>query len=222
MDPKVTNWHEKVLDKNAKYAAECLAPLLARNFYLAGGTALALYYGHRVSHDLDLFSATHKLLLPERIQLIESLKKVTSVEITESTDGTCHLLVEKTAVSLFYYPYALISQSSNEWRGIPIASLEDISAMKLNAVLGRGSKKDFIDIFWLAQEESLKKILDNGGKKFSDYTGFFLQACRALVYFEDAEKEPMPKMLKNVKWQEIKKFFSKEIPKILSKEVKLS
>jgi hypothetical protein len=92
--------------------------------------------------------------------------------------------------------------------------MQDISAMKLSAVTGRGSKKDFIDLFFVCRLHSIDEIFKWATKKFPEHPNFVVQAAKALVYFEDAEKEPMPKMLKSADWKVIKSFFEKEIPKL--------
>lgn len=206
-------WHEKVLDKSGRAAARRLALAVGGNFYLAGGTALALRLGHRISLDLDLFSRDCLLNHSDRIALQKILETSGKVEILKEKDGTCRLQLENTAVSLFYYPYKLLKPPL-KWTGLKIASVEDISAMKLNAVTSRGLKKDFIDLFFMCRSHKAADLFKWAERKFPDHPNFAVQAAKALVYFEDAEKEPMPKMLKPADWNEIKAFFEKEIPKL--------
>jgi hypothetical protein len=206
-------WHEKVLDRSGIDAARRLALAVGKDFYLAGGTGLALRLGHRISLDLDLFSGNRFLDHSDRIELKKNLEISGKVEILEEKDGTCHLRLENTAVSLFHYPYKLL-EPPEKWNGLKIASVEDISAMKLSAVISRGSKKDFIDLFFMCQAHKMGDLFKWAERKFPDHPHFSVQAAKALVYFEDAEKEPMPRMLKSAAWKEIKKFFEKEIPKL--------
>ncbi len=206
-------WHEKVLDRSGHEAAQRLASAAGGDFHLAGGTGLALRLGHRISLDLDLFSRGSLLEQSDRITLIKALEASGKVEINEEKDGTCHLRLGTTAVSLFHYPYKLLAQPS-EWAGLKIASIEDISAMKLSAVISRGSKKDFIDLFFLCRLHKISDIFKWAELKFPGHPNFAIQAAKALVYFKDAEKEPMPRMLKPAPWPEIKAFFEKEIPKL--------
>lgn len=206
-------WHENVLDKSGLDAARRLVSGAGGDFYLAGGTGLALRLGHRISLDLDLFSADRLLDQADRLALIRSLEPSGKTEIMEEKEGTCHLRLGRTSVSLFHYPYKPLKPPS-EWNGLKVASLEDITAMKLSAVVNRGSKKDFIDLFFICRSHRPADILKWAERKFPDHPNFSVQASKALVYFADAEKEPMPRMLLPASWREIKSFFEKEIPKL--------
>ena len=185
-------WHEKVLDRSGRDAARRLALAAGGDFYLAGGTGLALRLGHRISLDLDLFSGGRLLDRSDRIALEKSLEASGKVEILEEKDGTCHLRLGKTAVSLFHYPYKLLKPSS-EWTGLKVASGEDIAAMKLSAVISRGSK-GFCRLVFLCRTHKAADLFKWAERKFP-VTRIFRQAAKALVYFEDG-KEPMPRMLK--------------------------
>ncbi|RLD21875.1 MAG: hypothetical protein DRI69_02845 [Bacteroidetes bacterium] len=83
-----------------------------------------------------------------------------------------------------------------------LASIQDIAAMQLAAITGRGFKKDFIDLYFILEQFSLAQIFDFYEKKYQDGSKFL--AHKSLIYFEDAEIEPMPKMLKPISWVEIK------------------
>jgi predicted nucleotidyltransferase component of viral defense system len=211
-------WHEEVLDVAGMRAAARLAPIVGSEFYLAGGTALALRLGHRVSLDLDLFSQKNPLKEEQRHSLLLRLQASGKIEIMESKDGTCHLRVERTATSLFHYPYALLDPTDN-WNGLRIASLQDIAAMKVGAVIGRGSRKDFVDLYGLSMEIGLETILNSAAKKFPDHSDIAIQAARAMVYFQDAEKEPMPRLLRPLAWSKVKSFFEAEIPKAVRSRI---
>ncbi len=211
-------WHEEVLDRAALAAAARLAPLLNGEFYLAGGTGLALREGHRVSLDLDLFSQTQVLDGQRRDRLVEALRRGGGVEVRESRDGTLHLVLNGTAVSLFHYAYPLLNPSE-PWRGIPVASIEDIAAMKVSAVLGRGSKKDFLDVRRICRKQGLSYALEAARRRFPPDASFLTQALRALVYFEDAETEPMPRMLERVDWSDVRAYFEREVPRLARKRL---
>jgi hypothetical protein len=96
-----------------------------------------------------------------------------------------------------------------------LAAIEDIAAMKLAAITGRGSKKDFIDIYFILQKYGLSDILKFYEDKYSD--GSIFLVLRSLAYFDDAEEEPMPKMLVNISWQEVKKTISNKLKTHLRK-----
>lgn len=211
-------WHEEVLDEAGRAAATRLAEA-AGDFYLAGGTALALRLGHRVSLDLDLFAPKNALGPEQRQALLEALKASGPTKIKEVKDGTCHLDLAGTTVSLFHYDYPIIGRFDS-WRGLDVASLEDIAAMKLSAVLGRGSKKDFIDLHELCRGLGLDRVMATAERKFPLHSDFPLQAARALVYFEDAEKEPMPRMLAAASWEDVKSYFEGSIPAYVKEHLK--
>lgn len=206
-------WHEEVLD-TAGHAAAARLAAATEDFYLAGGTALALRLGHRISLDLDLFSAKNALGAGQRQTLLDALKASGPIKIKEAKDGTCHLDLGGTSVSLFHYAYPTLGPSQS-WRGLDVVSLEDVSAMKLSAVLGRGSKKDFIDLYELCRRLGLDRVMATAERKFPLHADFPLQAARALVYFEDAEKEPTPRMLGSTSWEDVKSYFEGAIPKFV-------
>lgn len=212
------NWHEEVLDAAGRAAVKRLASALSPSFYLAGGTALALRLGHRISLDLGLFSRDDALDQAQQEVLLEKLKASGGLTVREHQDGTCHLSLGRTAVSLLRYRYPLLYPAAS-WKGLKIASLEDIAAMKLSAVVGRGSKKDFLDLYVLSQSFGLSRLLSFGERKYRDHADFPLQAARALVYFNDAEPEPMPRLLKKLPWDGIKAYFEKEVPKAVRREI---
>ncbi len=211
-------WHENVLDAKARKAAARLASACS-GFYLAGGTGLALRLGHRISLDLDLFSATNALGEPERSSLLERLTASGGLEVEESKDGTCRLILEGTRVSLQRYSYPLVKPTA-DWRGLAVASIEDIGAMKVGAIVGRGAKKDFVDLYEICGHLGLEPLLEGASRKYGHHADFLLQASRALVFFEDAEKNSMPRLLKKISWERVKAYFEKEVPRLVGKLLK--
>jgi predicted nucleotidyltransferase component of viral defense system len=204
-------WHDEVLDPSGHKAAARLAAACGRDFYLAGGTALALRLGHRVSLDLDLFSPSRKLDMPDRIGIKQKLAGA-PLSVSEEKDGTCHLRLDKTHASLFYYPYPALAPADC-WCGLKVAAVPDIAAMKLSAVLGRGSKKDFLDLYCIFRQHPAAQVFSWAERKFPEHEDFVMQAGKALVYFDDAEKEPLPRLLAPLAWREVKAYFQKEIPR---------
>lgn len=208
------SWREDAVDAATIAAAEALAPLVKGRFYLAGGTALALRLGHRVSLDLDLFSPTERLAGPARTALLKNLGGKARLEVLEAKDGTCHLRLAGRAVSLFHYPYPLL-EPTRRWRGLAVASLKDIAAMKLSAAVGRGSRKDFLDLKALADLLGLEALLAAGRRRFKDHPDFVLSAAKALVYFDDADREPSPRLLAPADWEATKAYFLREVPRVM-------
>lgn len=207
-----------VLTKEAKQVISKIASLVPSNFYLAGGTCLALQLGHRISIDFDFFTK-EDFNEASRLALINALKKERSFELIENKQDTLHVRLNHVLLSFFHYPYKILMPMLL-WQGVHIAQVEDVAPMKLNAIMGRGSKKDFIDLFMISKKIGLKKIFDLSIKKFPEHPSFYLQAARALVFFEDAEREPMPKMLIPIDWKEIKRYFGVETKKLVSKELR--
>ena len=175
---------------------------------LVGGTSLALQYGHRNSVDLDFFGSLNDDLIAFR-GCLESLGHVNVYKETKSIriydlDG-----VKIDFVDYSRYPW--LSDAIEE-DGLRLASPKDIAAMKINAIEGRGSRKDFVDIYYLLQHYSLNEILGFYQKKYPEHSMF--RALMSLTYFDDAEKQVMPKMYSTESWDEMKDFIIKEVAKI--------
>lgn len=96
-----------------------------------------------------------------------------------------------------------------------MADSRDIGCMKIDAISSRGSKRDFIDLFFICQKIiPLEKLLRLFGKKYKSVSYNRMHILKSLSYFEDAEKEPMPKMIISINWEKVKPFFKKEVKKI--------
>ena len=201
---------KKTLPRKTKNILALLAKShLLKDAYLAGGTACALYLGHRVSYDLDFF--TQRKFNP--LSLVNKLSKVKGFKLEKTAWGTILGEFDKIRFSLFYYSYSKLYSFKN-FHGIKIADLRDIAAMKITSIAERGTKRDFIDLYFICQKIPLSKILSLYDKKYGKLTSNLLHILKSLTYFEDAEKDPLPKMLKSINWKEVKEFFKKEIKKI--------
>lgn len=170
---------------------------LFSNLRLVGGTSLALQIGHRISVDIDLFGD----LKCDNITLNNTLKSLPQYRIIQQTENIHIYNIENVKVDIVNYPYPWLQAPVNK-DGLTLAAIEDIAAMKLAAITGRGSKKDFIDLFFLLQRFCLEELLHLYSKKYND--GSVFMVLRSLAYFDDAEEELMPKMLVDVTWNEIK------------------
>lgn len=187
------------------------------DFYLAGGSGLALQINHRISVDFDLFSYNNRLTDIERERLKKIFSDSESITIRTSKDWTLEVVLNGVLISFFYYDYPLV-EPLLKFNSIKIASLSDIGLMKLASIVGRGSKKDFIDIYFILKEHtSLEQLLILSKEKFKEVPSFNIQALQALVYFEDADLERMPKMIREVNWTEVKDFIRKQV-RTLSKK----
>jgi len=172
-------------------------PLLAKT-RLVGGTALALQIGHRKSIDLDFFGE----LDFEIQELIDNIKEFASLTILSESKNIHIYSINGIKVDFVHYKYPWIDDAICE-NDILLAGIRDIAAMKISAIIGRGTKKDFIDIVFLLQRFSLKEILDFYSLKYND--GSIFMAMKSLTYFDDAENDIMPDMLVKKSWKQIKK-----------------
>jgi len=175
------------------------------NFYLAGGTALALQIGHRISTDLDWFSSISLLLASEREQIRQALTLIGDPKIAAEEDGQLHVQFVGTDVSFLYQHHPLLFPTV-AYQGLNLASPADIGLMKLAAVNSRGTRRDFVDLYCLRETAPLEQLLELAKEKYADRPSFLAVTARALAYFEDAEQQPMPQMLQKVKWAEVRAY----------------
>ncbi len=176
-----------ILDKNRKK----VLPLLKNfkdEFYLAGGTALALQIGHRDSIDFDFFTQNDI----DTAKLFEKIKSVFQdfkiLKIQEENNTLTVLIDENIKISFFTYKYKLINNFINE-ENLKLASVEDIALMKLSAILSRATIKDYIDLYFILKKYELNDLLKKSKEKFPDIdTNLIL---KSLVYFKDIENEPI-------------------------------
>ncbi len=165
---------------------------------LVGGTALALQLGHRNSIDLDFFGHIEV----EDGDLLETLRKHGKVEILKLSQNIKIFTLDGIKVDIVNYAYPWIDDAVLE-DGLRLAAPKDIAAMKINAIEGRGTKKDFVDVFELLKTYSLNDILVFHKEKYPEASTF--RALMSLSYFEDAESQPLPKMFIPENWEEMKK-----------------
>lgn len=203
--------HPETINKEAKRVLEKIAASgIAKNFYLAGGTALAIQLGHRKSVDLDWFSANNF----SNGELKGKLSLLGKFTLTSEEPGTINGILDGVKISFFHYRYAPLYPFIS-FNGVNLADRRDIAAMKIDAISSRGSKKDFIDLHFLLKERALKELLGFFERKYGDIDFNKLHILKSLVFFDDAEAEPMPVMLEKVDWNDVKKKLEKEIKKII-------
>ena len=174
---------------------------------LVGGTALALQLGHRKSIDLDMFGSIEAT--SEEIQ--DACRNAGELEISKTSKNINIYWVDGIKVDCVNYPYEWLEECK-VLNGLRLASVNDIAAMKISAVINRGTKKDFIDLHFLLKEMSLNQILDLYDKKYPDGSRFI--AIKSLTYFEDAESDPMPYMFNDVTWDDVKGSIISEVQKL--------
>ena len=202
-------------DAIAPETLDLLGRLMVRSelqdFALAGGTGLALQIGHRLSVDLDLFSASD--FEPE--VLLDRLRDEFRTELHNISKNTLNLHINGTKVDLLTYTYPMLNSLIQEGN-IRIYSMEDIAAMKLSAVSSRGSKRDFYDLYYLLKKYSLSELLDFYKRKFE--TEQYYHIIKSLIFFEDAETEPDLKLIQsNLSWDMVKSGLENAVREYTSK-----
>jgi hypothetical protein len=200
--------HEKALPPGSRKLLGSIkhAPPALRGWTLAGGTGLALRYGHRLSDDFDFF----RLKDMETQGIQDALGSLGPLETLQQGEGTLSVLCQGIKLSFFQVkdpflfptePYAFFS----------VADARDIALMKLVEITNRGSRKDFIDLFSILRGGPiLKDYLDLLPRKYGAGRMNAYQVLISLTYFEDAEEEPLPRMIEPFDWGECKDFFIRE------------
>jgi hypothetical protein len=177
-----------------------------RSFYLAGGTALALRLGHRISQDLDLFTHIETMDDQSRHRIIEGLRQRHSVNLLQDSPLGLVLEVDGQMVSFFTYGYHLLSPTDSV-SDVQVAGLFDIGLMKLDAIAGRGMRKDFYDLYFIASYLSLDELFARSAEKYPQSHGFGMRVLTALVDFDIADQQDEPSLLLPVGWDQVKTFF---------------
>ncbi|HLF45552.1 MAG TPA: nucleotidyl transferase AbiEii/AbiGii toxin family protein [Chitinophagaceae bacterium] len=171
-----------------------------KEFYLVGGTALALQMGHRNSIDIDLFTLNEF----DEEELFNSLNRHYVVKEIYRRKHTIISLLNNIKTDFIRHNYPLIKPTITE-EGITFLSLEDIAAMKLHAIIQSGKRlKDFIDIYFLLQHFSMQQLIDFFTQKYT-YSNPMI-AMKALIFFDDIdENTDPPKLLTPLPVEKIKK-----------------
>lgn len=177
-------------------------------FCLVGGTALSLKYGHRKSIDLDLFSENNF----ENEKIITILRNEFGDNYQLESDINrfgifCYLNGIK--VDIVKHQHPLIGEVETI-DGIRMYSTPDIAAMKIKAILGRGKKKDFFDLYELLDHYSFDEINKFYEAKFSEHR-LLISIPEAVLYFDDANDSENPDSLKKLTWNKVKKGIEKKV-----------
>lgn len=175
----------------------------ATRFALAGGTSLALRFGHRVSVDLDFFTVAD--FDPEKLAASLAADHQT---ITGLASGTLQLVINGIKVEFLRHAYPQLADHETVGN-VRMWSLEDVGAMKLNAIANRGSKKDFFDIAAMLDCFPLQDIIGHYQTKYRPAS--LLMVIRSLAWFDDAEAEPDPITLQGNTWPGVKDTIAKAI-----------
>jgi len=180
------------------------------DFNLAGGTALSLQIGHRTSYDLDFF-ATATISMEEVVSIVHDYRPFQEMHRTENI---VVLDMEGIKVDFVNYRYPLIGNLRLE-EEIRLLSLEDIAAMKIDAIKGRGRKRDFYDLYFLLKRFELGPMLELHRKKYQQDTRFLIM--KSLIFFDDADHDaPVVLQEDDITWEEVKEtiryYVSKALP----------
>ena len=181
-------------------------------FYLAGGTALALQIGHRMSDDFDLFS--EKDIPAELLEKVEKIFKESTIDIITNHSEQLSLIIDQTKVDFVKYPFPLILNLI-EYEEVKIIKISEIAATKAYTIGRRATYKDYIDLYFILSEKhsSLPEIIKISKEKFKEHFDpkLFLEQ---LVYLEDIQEEPIQFLKKKVGKKELEDFFQEEIKRI--------
>jgi predicted nucleotidyltransferase component of viral defense system len=183
-----------------------------QSFCLVGGTALALKYGHRTSVDLDLFSTENF----EHQSIIDALRRTFGTAFEHDGDFAkwgIFCFISGVKIDLVHYPHPIIRPIEVQ-KGIRLYNNCDLAAMKIQAVLGRGKKKDFWDVYELLQHYDLQQMIDFHKEKYP-HQMLMISIPQALVYFTDAEDSDEPVSFKKQTWSKIKEGIKKKVREFL-------
>lgn len=202
-----TEFYWDALAENTLQVFHSLTALpLSSQFYLAGGTGLALQIGHRISYDLDFFTSAPALDLAGRSVLQRQLESLLDVKFRHESEGQLYTIVQGVEVSFLFQHHPLLFPVRNA-QGISVADPIDIGLMKLAAAKDRGTRRDFVDLYCLREEVSLSVLFDLLPRKFYDRPDFAVHLAYALSYFEDAEQDPRPlEMRVAAEWAAVKEY----------------
>ncbi|MCP9751265.1 nucleotidyl transferase AbiEii/AbiGii toxin family protein [Ferruginibacter sp. HRS2-29] len=181
------------------------------NFLLVGGTALSLHYGHRLSIDLDLFT-TDEFDHEELISFLST--RFEGFQLLSNNKIGVFGFINDIKVDFVLHGFPLLNSPENI-EGVRIASIPDIAAMKVNAVLKRAVKKDFWDISELLQHYSIEDIIGFYQTKFPSQQ-LMISIPAALTYFDDAEESPDPVSLKGQTWVSVKQIIQQKVREFLA------
>jgi len=184
-----------------------------REFYLGGGSAAALHLGHRVSIDLDFFTPQEY----EPDTLSRQLQRIGHLRVQQQSRGTLVGQLSGVQVSYFTYPYPLLEKTIS-LANVRVASLLDIALMKLIAIGQRGTKRDFVDLYFICQSGwQLADLFQRVPRKYRTVSYPSYHLLRALAYFEDADEDASPQMLVEWDWAAVKEFFEEEVRALMER-----
>ncbi|HEC65605.1 MAG TPA: hypothetical protein ENI23_09935 [bacterium] len=203
--------HKQVVSKRTyKLLQDITQNRYFKEFYLVGGTALALQIGHRVSEDLDFFSQDEF-----KSNIIKKIKK--SHEIVSLHDNSIEVIIENTKVFFFYFAFPLLNKI-RKTESIRMADPIDIGLMKLLALQGRTTKKDIIDLYFIDKEViELEDLLERFEKRYPKESFNSYKSLKTLLDYSSLDSEKLPRVIKRVNWKKVSDLVSSKVSKHLKK-----
>lgn len=184
------------------------------DYYLAGGSAVAYHLGHRRSRDVDLFSIHDGVELDRVASAVAAAERDTRV--LGRTDVALKLVVCGTPVDVVNYAHPPLEPPMATPFGVRVAGLLDLATMKLAAITRRGLRRDFWDLHVILQAGiTLATAADAYRRRFGVTAADLYHVMRALTYFTDAERDPLPDGLSAERWRGIRAYFERETPRLL-------
>ncbi len=183
-----------------------------QNFLLVGGTALSLHYAHRLSIDLDLFSSINF----SNESIIPPLEKNFKGFTYRNSNNPIGLFgyIDDVKVDFVRHHYHPLIDSPLHAENIRLISIHDIIAMKINAIMKKGVKKDFWDVAELLQHYSIEDFIRFYEKKYPSQQ-LLISIPQAITYFDDAEDSEDPVSLKGQTWKSVKKYIQHQVSDFL-------
>jgi|WetSurMetagenome_2_1015567.scaffolds.fasta_scaffold59092_3 predicted nucleotidyltransferase component of viral defense system len=199
--------HETVEASTLKLIRSLQEKQYLKGFYLVGGTALALYLGHRKSIDIDLFTNSSF----DAAVLLENLHQDFPYQLSYTAANTLKGSIDNIKVDLIAHRYPYIHEP-NLISGIHVLSMQDIVAMKLNAISTSGQRsKDFIDIYYLLEKIDIESMLLYYKTKYGQSNDTFI--LKSLIYYDEVDLSDWPVLLKDsaLKWGNVKKLLTSRV-----------
>lgn len=185
------------------------AEILTSDWYLAGGTALALQVGHRSSVDLDFFTQNKYF---EVAELENALLGLGNWRTDRTDRGTLYGTLLGAKVSFIAYPFFHPGDITKTFGAVRLISPDDIAVMKIIAISQRGKKRDFIDLYWYCNNLGKLEEIFNRLPKHYPQEHNMSHILKSLAFFGDAEADPMPQVNFEITWEKVKSYFINEVP----------
>ncbi len=206
--------YKEILPEKTRLVLSRLASTMKKyDAILAGGTGLALRLGHRVSIDLDFFTSKEY-----RVEsLLSDIRKTDlPFQIIREEEDTLIFLLGGIKTSIFRYDYPFL-EKTGQLEGISVAGILDIASMKVIAVIQRGTKRDFADLYFILNKVPFSRIASHMVRRFGPERLSPVHMGKSLVYFTDADSEPDPEYMKGKDpgWERVKAFFKDHVKQLV-------